>query len=444
VATISQDTASKKYRIHFRFGGKQFQKSLKTTDETEANAALGRIELTLRELETGRMTLPEGADFWTFVFTDGERTQKVAAPTVVTLGEMFDRYEQEMPAGTMEANSLKTHQYHSKHLLRILGKKTAVQSLNLTDLQRYVTKRSTEKYRSRSISPVTIRKEVKRFKAVWNWAKEHGIVSTEPPTRRLRYEKGKEDLPFQTWEQIEKNIALNGLTGDDVAEQWESLFLRKAEIAKCLEHVRQADLAAFVYPMMVFVAHTGARRSEMTRTRVEDFDFEVMEVTIREKKRDRTVKETRRRVPMTATLERVMREWLGRHPGGAFAFCHGEVVERSKKRSPTTGHQTGPDRSTTLTGRAATVQERAGKPASGQLTPSEATHHFKRALAGSKWAVVRGFHVFRHSFASNLASAGKQPDVINAWMGHVTDEMRKRYRHLFPEETRNAIQDVFD
>ena len=39
VATISRDPASKKYRIHFCYGGKQFQKSLKAKDLTEAEAA---------------------------------------------------------------------------------------------------------------------------------------------------------------------------------------------------------------------------------------------------------------------------------------------------------------------------------------------------------------------------------------------------------------------
>lgn len=446
MATISQDPASKKYRIHFRFGGKQFQKSLKTTDQKEAEAALGRIDLTLRELENGRMTLPEGADFWTYVFTDGQRTQKVAAPTVVTLAEMFDRYEQEMPPGAMEGNSLETHRHHSKHLLRVLGRKTAVQTLTVTDLQRYVTRRSGEKKKcGRPYSSETIKKEVKRFNAVWNWARDHGIVTTDPPTRKLRYPKGKAKLPFQTWEQIEKNIARSGLTGDAAAEQWETLFLRTEEIAQCLGHVRQAETLPFVYPMFVFVAHTGARRSEMIRSRVEDFDFEGREVTIREKKSDLAVKETLRRVPMTATLERVMREWLGAgHPGGPFAFCHGEVVERSKKRSRTTGHVSGPGRPTTLAGRAATVHERVARPELGELTTSEADSAFEQALAGSKWAVVRGFHVFRHSFASNLAAAGKKPDVIDAWMGHKTEAMRKRYRHLFPEETRNALDDVYD
>jgi hypothetical protein len=69
VAALSQDPASKKFRIHFRFGGRQHQTSLKTTDLKEAEAAKGRIQFTLRELENGRMTLPPDADFWTFVFT---------------------------------------------------------------------------------------------------------------------------------------------------------------------------------------------------------------------------------------------------------------------------------------------------------------------------------------------------------------------------------------
>jgi len=31
---------------------------------------------------------------------------------------------------------------------------------------------------------------------------------------------------------------------------------------------------------------------------------------------------------------------------------------------------------------------------------------FRRAVARSKWRVLRGYHVLRHSFASNLARRG--------------------------------------
>src|SRR5262249_11290984 len=152
----------------------------------------------------------------------------------------------------------------------------------------------------------------------------------------------------------------------------------------------------FVYPMFVFVAHTGARRSEMMRSRVEDFDFDAKRVSIREKKKDRTVKETRRDVEITPLLARVMKAWLaGGHPGGPYTFCHGDVVARSRKRSRTTGHQSDKSRATTSSGRQLTVRERTERRGHEPLTRKEGTHDFKRALAGSKWAVVRGFHVFR-------------------------------------------------
>jgi len=64
-------------------------------------------------------------------------------------------------------------------------------------------------------------------------------------------------------------------------------------------------------------------------------------------------------------------------------------------------------------------------------------------LKGSKWSRIRGFHVFRHSFASNLAAVGVDQRVIDEWMGHQTEAMRKRYRHLLPDQRRKAIETVF-
>jgi hypothetical protein len=33
--------------------------------------------------------------------------------------------------------------------------------------------------------------------------------------------------------------------------------------------------------------------------------------------------------------------------------------------------------------------------------------------------------------------------LIDAWVGHTTEEMRRRYRHLLPNQERQAIQTVF-
>ena len=55
---------------------------------------------------------------------------------------------------------------------------------------------------------------------------------------------------------------------------------------------------------------------------------------------------------------------------------------------------------------------------------------------------IHGWYVFRHSFASNCALKGVDQRVINEWMGRQTEEMVKRYRHLFPKSQAEAIRSV--
>ena len=77
------------------------------------------------------------------------------------------------------------------------------------------------------------------------------------------------------------------------------------------------------------------------------------------------------------------------------------------------------------------------------MTKSEAHNHFKKALAGSRWEIVRGFHVLRHSFISCLAAAGVDQRIIDEFVGHTTDEQRRRYRHPIPDVKRQAIATAF-
>ena len=78
-----------------------------------------------------------------------------------------------------------------------------------------------------------------------------------------------------------------------------------------------------------------------------------------------------------------------------------------------------------------------------QLNLKVAHEHFKRTLAGSIWSKLRGWHAFRHSFCSNCAAAGVDQRIISAWVGHQTDDMVRRYRHLIPNRQQQAIQQVF-
>ena len=68
----------------------------------------------------------------------------------------------------------------------------------------------------------------------------------------------------------------------------------------------------------------------------------------------------------------------------------------------------------------------------------------KRTLAGSKWEVLRGYHILRHSFISCLAAAGVDQRIIDEFVGHQTDEQRRRYRHLIPDLKHKAIGGAFE
>jgi integrase len=114
-------------------------------------------------------------------------------------------------------------------------------------------------------------------------------------------------------------------------------------------------------------------------------------------------------------LRSVMKNWIADHPGGEFTFCQETIVPRSKK----------------------------SRTAPTPLTRDEAHDHFKRTLTDSPWAKLRGWHIFRHSFCSNCAAAGIDQRIIDAWVGHQTEEMVRRYRHLIPSQSQEAIRIVF-
>ena len=274
------------------------------------------------------------------------------------------------------------------------------------------TKRSRQKgLRGRKVGGNTIRKEIETFRAVWSWGVDAGKLQGDFPKKGLRFPKQIEKPVFQTWEEIERQIEQGGLTEAEQADLWDCLFLNLHEIDEILNFVKQCARQPFVYPMFIMAAHTGARRSELLRSQVTDFNGDT--VTIRERKRVRG-KQSTRRVALSVELRQVMDEWFASHPGGNHTFGQVDVV-RSKK------HGQGP---------------RA-------VTRDEAHDHFKRALAGSKWDKIKGWHCFRHSFCSNCAMKGIDQRIIDAWVGHTTEDMRRRYRHLFPNSEKQAMSLVF-
>jgi len=351
------------FKFGFRYGGKLFKKSLKTKNKATAEA-------------------------------------KIKLAEKLTLKKLFDMYHAAQPEGAKEKNTVLTEKVHRKHFLRTLGEDCGL-PFSLEQLQTHVNKRLKEPgRRGNKVGPGTIKKELGTLHVVWEWGKRSGLLKADLPTSGLAFPKTADKSPFQTRKQIEQKIARGGLTEPEVAELWASLYLELPEIEKILAHVRVTAREPWVYPMMAFVAGTGARRSEALRSQVDDFDFESKLVRVREKKRVKG-KITYRHVPMSPALIEVMNAWLAIHPGGQVTFCEQPDV---------------------------------------MIAENMTNHHFGWSLEGSGWkGKLTGWHVFRHSFASNCARKRVDQRMIDKWMGHQTEAMRKRYQHLFPDDQHEQL-----
>ena len=405
------------YQVAFRFEDQKYKKSLRTKDRRAAEARLQRVQELIQLVESGRIAVPEDIDPADFFLSDGATNLKPkskAAPR--TLRRLCEAFLASIPDGSMEASTIKGLEIHSRHLQRIFGASFPVRSMGVTDLQRYVDSRTKETgRRGRSVSPTTIRKELATLRLIWNWARTAEYFERPLPQNGIRFPKTVEKPRFQTYQEIESKVASGNLGEQEIADLWDCLFLTTAEIDQVLSTVRESARHPFIYPMFLFAAHTGARRSEMLRSQIGDIDFNGGTVTIRETKRVRG-KLTTRAVPLSPTLKSVLTTWIkAEHPGGVHTFTLGTCVTSSKKKR--------------------LVPE--------PLTRDEAHDHFTTTLSNSKWATLRGWHVFRHSFCSNCAASGIDQRVINAWVGHQTEEMVKRYRHLVPNQQQKAIRQVF-
>jgi integrase len=406
--------------------------------DDEALAMKGKAEERLMRIRQGFLSVPAGMDIIDFLASDGKPPQHHTPPNEVTFADLRDAYLKSHGNGTVEKNTFDTMKLHLSHFATTLGEGFPVTTLTFADLQRHVDRRTRSKHRDgKFISPVTVKKEVATLSGVWTWGSRMGMVRGQFPSRGLRYPKLDEPPPFMTWGEVERAIAAGG----NAEELWDCLYLRIDEITELLAHVREHALHPFIYPMFCFAAHTGARRSELLRAQLADLDLSGQSVLLREKKR-KVGTRTLRRVPLTPLLTAVLKEWLTVHPGGPFLFCIAGVVTRSRKRSRTTGHKSGKNRPTSLKGRMATVRQRGEQPVAA-LSIKEAYDHFKRTLAGSKWQVLKGWHVLRHSFISACATNGTDQRLLDDWCGHSTEQQRKRYRHLWPDKQQQAIVNVF-
>ena len=312
MASLEYDAASSRYRLRFRYADRAYKRSLKTTDQCEAKTVASRVEETIRLLEHGRLEIPPDADPAAFILSDGKSNGKPTTPAIRTLEDLFALYTEKLPTGAKEVSTLEGEAIHRKHLLRHLKGSSLVRSMTAGDMQTYVEKRLQDKWRGKVIRPDTIKKELTTFRLTWRWAVDQGYLNGLAPLKGIKLPKRGQKPSFMTREEIRRIIEHGGLTAVEEAELWECLFLTRGEVQEVLDYVQEHAQQPFVFPMFVIVAHTGARRSEVLRSQIDDIDFRSRTMLIREKKKNHDKSLTYRRIPMTKLLLDTLTQWLQR------------------------------------------------------------------------------------------------------------------------------------
>ena len=401
------------FHLLFRYRGRQYSHALKTKDRREAEAHRGTVDRLLIRLRNRELPPPPAdAHLPTFLLAGG---RQAADPTPVlvdrplTLAGLRDRYLATHANGALEPKTLVMAAIHFRHLTKHFGERFEVGRLTPDLLQQFVAARGEGKgKRTPRVSPVTIQKDIAAVRAAWNWAPRIGLLTGQFPGRYLTYPKTDEKPGFQTRAEIERKIARGGLTKAETDDLWAGLFLTRAELAEFLAFAQANSTDPHLFPMLAFAGHTGARRSELLRLRVDDVDLEAGTAVVRERKKQRGQRTTRR-VPVSGFLAAALKPWLTVHPGGQLLFAWRK-------------------------GSAETVTA---------IHPMMAYEQFRRLVRGTKWDVLKGWHVLRHSFISICAAEGVDQRVLQGWVGHLSAATHKRYTHLIPSREREIIAGVF-
>ena len=435
------------YACVFCWHGRRRWFTIGRVTDQEARAKASQVEYLLMRLKQRLVELPPGVDIVEFVQHDGRPPAGAPEPTgssrALTLADLRDRYLS-THRGSLEDRTVDGIELHFRHLCRVIGEGFPIRELKLADLQGYVVRRARAKgIAGKKLSPATIRKEIVSLRTAWNWGVRMGLVTGRFAYEGLRYPKADEKPPFQTPEEIRRQIATGGLKPAQIKELWEALYLQAPEVAGLLA-TRQGECE----PPVGLSADRHGRAHRGQEERADPDEDRGRGPRGRHGHHQRTEAGQGPAIDPQGAVDGAAAGGAARMaggPSGRHRVCSATRRRSggSKKRSRTTGNQAGGQRATTLRGRLETVRAASESPSPGPLTPDECHDHFRRTLRGSEWQVVRGLHVLRHSFISCLAAAGVDQRIIDDIVGHTSEEMRRRYRHLTPQVKSQAVAAVF-
>ncbi len=394
--------------LRFRFQGLEFKRSLKTHSAADADCAKAIVEQTLYRLRTGQLQVRADVDLGDFIVSGGTplppappSVPKPAVPSLTTLVDDYLAHIQHVAAPSYSA----AQKTHLKHFMAFLSRSgDAITSIADSDIQRFIN-RQLSKWDSNTVNKQRITL-VQFYKYV---VKKRQLLPLSPMLSIDKISFGYDRSPFRTQAEIKGLLARGGLDEHEQLELWECLYLSPAEIGGLLKLVH--DNAKFRCSLLLHAipAYTGMCRGEVLRLKWIDVDLDCAVLTAHSRKQSRSRREVARRIDIHPELKELLEKWRIEYPNGQYVLW----------------------------------QEGSTDP----LAADHANWRFWQPMRGTEWCLDAarnwykiGFHSYRHSFASNLASLGVDQRIIDEFMGHTTEEMRKRHRHHFPSRKREAIR----
>ena len=185
----------------FRYEGKEYKKSLKTTDKADAGAAMHAVERAIHAPATGMLQIPPNVDPGDFILGGNELKQPVPRrQRAPLLSALIDDYVANQSHKT--ASTAYTEGVHLRNLKRKLGAKADAPADRIIyrDLEGYLQARRKERESS------TVDKERTTIIGLFRRAVAHGHLEASPAFG-LSPILGEVDLPpFRTIAEIESML----------------------------------------------------------------------------------------------------------------------------------------------------------------------------------------------------------------------------------------------
>jgi len=381
-----------RWHVKFYYGGRPYKRTLGDLDHKQARIVKQRVELKLSQTKAGLLLVPSGVDVGDFIVYDEstQEGQRKRAPSIL-LAELIRAFEDRVR--TQQAPSTfattKIHLAHFKRIVDASGR-TRADIISPRAIEQYTRARLT---RDR-VSKTTVNKELQTIKQLFDYGVELGYVADCPVKRGMKFKGAGGPHRFLTKAEIDE-LTTVGLSKKQMKELKYYRYLTPEEVARLLSLAS----GSYLYVALAILAYTGMRRGELLKLSWTDIDLRRGLLWVQSRKQSRENEFKGREITIHSTLLSILKE-LRRGSRGPYLLP-------GREDEPVSAHK--------------------------------AYHDLKKLTRGTEFEGI-GFHTLRHTFSSNLASAGVDDRTIDAFMGHETEEMRKRYQHLFPEKRRGAIE----